>query len=530
MTAADWVIRLTSSMESLKIKRAIISVSDKTDLLPLARALREADIEILSTGGTAKALTEGGVQVTKVSDYTGFPEIMGGRVKTLHPKIHGGILSRRTDDDLKEMADNQIEPIDMVVINLYPFGQTVARDGVTEEEAVENIDIGGPCMIRAAAKNFRHVAVVTDPADYPAVIEAVKGGGISRDERRRLSYKAFAKTSAYDSAIHRYLSKGKRGAKPASKEDAPDKFSLEYKKIAAMRYGENPHQTAALYVKCHDKVYTGKNQLQGKELSYNNIVDVSAAMELAREFDKPCAVIIKHTNPCGVAVDDDQTAAYLKALECDPASAFGGIMAFNRPLKGSTAKEISKLFAEAIIAPDYEDEALAVLKKKKNLRIIKPEDFSLEEEYIIKKVVGGLLVQSTDDVTLDEETLKVVSKRPPTAEEMDAMKFAWTVAKHVKSNAIVYARDGRTVGVGAGQMSRIDSAKIAGEKAQSPIKGCVMSSDAFFPFRDGIDAAGKAGITAVIQPGGSVRDEEVIQAADEYGMAMVFTGIRHFRH
>ncbi|MEE8484451.1 MAG: bifunctional phosphoribosylaminoimidazolecarboxamide formyltransferase/IMP cyclohydrolase [Nitrospinota bacterium] len=516
-------------MESLKIKRAIISVSDKTGLLSLARALNGAGVEIVSTGGTAKTLIECGVDVTKVSDYTGFPEIMGGRVKTLHPKIHGGILSRRTKEDIKEMADNQIEPIDMVVINLYPFEQTVAGEGVTEEEAVENIDIGGPCMIRAAAKNFRHVAVVTDPADYAAVIEALEGG-IPLEERRRLSYKAFAKTSAYDAAIHRYLSQIKPSGKSASKEDAPDKFNLDYKKIAAMRYGENPHQTAALYAKYHDTVYTGKNQLQGKELSYNNIVDVSAAMELAREFDKPCAVIIKHTNPCGVAVDDDQTAAYLKALECDPVSAFGGIIAFNRPLEGSTAKEISKLFAEAIIAPDYDEKALTVLKKKKNLRIIKPEDFSLEEEHIIKNVVGGLLVQSPDNVTLDEKTLKVVSKRKPTDEEMDAMKFAWTVAKHVKSNAIVYARDGRTVGVGAGQMSRIDSAKIAGGKAQSSIKGCVMSSDAFFPFRDGIDAAGKAGITAVIQPGGSVRDDEVIEAADEYGMAMVFTGIRHFRH
>lgn len=509
-------------MDKLKIKRALISVSDKTGLMPLARALKDSGAEILSTGGTAKMLTDGGVPVTTVSDYTGFPEIMGGRVKTLHPKIHGGILSRRDENDLKEMKANQIDPIDMVVINLYPFEETVARKGVTEEEAVENIDIGGPSMIRAAAKNFRHVAVVTDPADYPAIIEALKSGkGIPPGERRALATKAFERTSEYDAAIENYFSGGKAGG---------ETLELKYRKISSLRYGENPHQKADFYVKNRDRVYTGENQLHGKELSYNNIVDISAALQLAREFDKPCAVIVKHTNPCGAAVHEDQAAAYAKALACDPVSAFGGIMAFNKTLNAETAKEISKLFVEAVVAPGYEEEALEILKKKKNIRIIRPEKFDESEKSIIKNVAGGLLVQSPDDVTYIEEDLRVVSKRPPTSDEMDDLKFAWTVAKHVKSNAIVYAKDGAAIGVGAGQMSRIDSAHIAGLKAQSPLKGAVMSSDAFFPFRDGIDAAAKAGITAVIQPGGSVRDDDIIQAADEHGMAMVFTGIRHFRH
>jgi len=507
-------------MEAKQIKRAVISVSDKTGVVELAKTLQDAGVEILSTGGTAKALENGGVKVTKISDFTGYPEILDGRVKTLNSKIHGGILARRSDQKhQKEMRENGIEPIDMVVVNLYPFEQTVAKEGVTDEDAIENIDIGGPCMIRASAKNHEDVAVITDPADYPLVAKAVReNGGLTLAERRNLAAKAFARTAEYDKAIHSYLSGG------------PEKLSLEFVKATGLRYGENPHQSASFYVKSADEFYTGENQIHGKELSYNNIVDLDAALQLVREFSLPACVIIKHTNPCGTAVAESQTQAYLNALECDPISSFGSVIGFNRPVTEKTAGELRKLFVEAVIAPDFEEAALAILKKKKNLRLIKPANFQGNEESSLKHVTGGLLVQTRDSLTLDENLLKTVSKRQPTAEEMESLKFAWTVAKHVKSNAIIYARDGRTIGVGAGQMSRVDSSRIAVSKASCPVKGCVMASDAFFPFRDGIDAAGKEGITAVIQPGGSVRDEEVIAAADEYGMAMVFTGIRHFRH
>ena len=510
-------------MDIKNIKRAIISVSDKSGVVDLARALKDKGAEILSTGGTAKLLAENGIDVTKVSDFTGFPEILDGRVKTLHPKIHGGILARRSDNaHLKQMAQHDIKPIDMVVINLYPFEATVAKEGVTEQDAVENIDIGGPSMIRSAAKNFADVAVVTDPGDYAEIIAELKNsGGLTLEKRKALSVKAFGKTSEYDRAIHEHFSE-------KSKSDETLTSSLI--KVSDLRYGENPHQSAAFFVNTKDEIYTGENQLHGKELSYNNIVDLDAALQHVREYDQTACVIIKHTNPCGVALDDDQATAYKKALSCDPVSAFGGIIGFNRPVGAATAKELSKLFLEAVIAPDYDEEALAILKKKKNLRLIKPKNFDLQLNDYIKYVVGGVLYQNPDDVTLDENTLKVVSKRQPTNEEMESMKFAWTVAKHVKSNAIIFAKEGVTIGIGAGQMSRVDSSKIAVSKAQSPVKGCVMASDAFFPFRDGIDAAGKEGITAVIQPGGSVRDEEVIAAADEYDMAMVFTGIRHFRH
>lgn len=509
-------------MDVKNIKRAIISVSDKTGVVELARALKDKGAEILSTGGTAKLLVDNSVEVTKVSDFTGFPEILDGRVKTLHPKIHGGILARRSDDaHVKQMEEHGIEPIDMVVINLYPFEETIAKEGVTELDAVENIDIGGPSMIRSAAKNFADVAVVTDPDDYTEIIAELKdSGGLTLEKRKALSIKAFGRTSEYDRAIHEHFSGG----------GIPERFSSDFRKIKELRYGENPHQSAAFFVRTEDEIYTGENQLHGKELSYNNIVDLDAALQHVREYDRTACVIIKHTNPCGVALDDNQAEAYKKALSCDPLSAFGGIIGFNRPVTSDTARELSKLFLEAVIAPDYDEEALTILKKKKNLRLIKPKNFGLQSHDYIKYVIGGLLYQSPDDITLDEKTLKVVSKRQPTPQEMEAMKFAWTVAKHVKSNAIIYAKDGVTVGIGAGQMSRVDSSRIAISKAQSPVKGCVMASDAFFPFRDGIDAAGKEGVTAVIQPGGSVRDEEIIAAANEYDMAMVFTGIRHFRH
>ena len=508
-------------MDIKKITRAIVSVSDKTGVLELAKALDEAGVEILSTGGTAKLITDAGIAVTKVSDFTGFPEIMDGRVKTLNPKIHGGILMVRSNDDHVAQAEaNGIKPIDMVVVNLYPFEQTIAKEGVTDEEAIENIDIGGPCMIRASAKNHADVAVVVDPSDYDGIIASIKEhGGLSHDERRRLATKAYARTSEYDGFITAYLSGG-----------AADKVNLAYDKVADLRYGENPHQTAAFYAKGADTMYTGEQQLHGKELSYNNIVDLDAALQLCREFDEPACVIIKHNNPCGVAIHENLTEAYKNALACDPVSAFGSVIAFNREVDIETANEMAPLFVEAIIAPSFSEEALVKFKKKKNLRLIQPKDFNLKEPNMIKHVVGGVLIQSADDITLIEENLKVVSKRQPTEEELKSAKFAWTVAKHVKSNAIVYARNNMAVGVGAGQMNRRDSAEIAGIKSQFPVEGCVMSSDAFFPFRDGIDLAGKAGITCVIQPGGSVKDDEVIAAADEYDMAMIFTGIRHFRH
>lgn len=508
-------------MEAKKIKRALMSVSDKTGLLELARALNAAGVEILSTGGTAKLLADNGVAVVKISDHTGHPEIMGGRVKTLHPKIHGGILGVRDDNShVADMEKHGIKPIDLVVVNLYPFEQTVAKAGVTDAEAIENIDIGGPAMIRSAAKNHRNVVVLVDPADYQEIVRAVKGGtGTTYEQRRRFSLKAFARTSAYDKAIADYLSGGKG-----------DSLRLDLKKASDLRYGENPHQTAAFYAPGEDLIYTGPSQLHGKELSYNNILDISAAVMLAREFKQTCAVIIKHTNPCGVATDTDQLAAYKKAYACDTVSAFGSVLSFNSKLTAQTAEEIAKTFVEAVVAPDFEEKAVEILKQKKNIRIIKPRNFLLAESLQVKSVLGGVLAQSPDGILLNEGELRIVSKRRPTDNEMADMRFSYAVAKHVKSNAIIYARAGRTVGVGAGQMSRVDSSKIAIIKAQDPVKGCVMASDAFFPFRDGIDAAGKEGITAVISPGGSVRDEEVIAAADEYGMAMVFTGVRHFRH
>ncbi len=512
------------------IKRALISVSDKTGIVELGKELASGNIEILSTGGTAKALRDAGVEVRQVSDYTGFPETLDGRVKTLHPKIHGGILGRRDLDSHKEqMKSLDIEPIDMVVVNLYPFEETIAKENVALEDAIENIDIGGPAMIRSAAKNNRDVVVVVDPDDYQTIIDEMNSsdGEISSDTRLKLAAKAYGHTAWYDGRITGYLSKI-----AGTGEKLPDKKVVLMEKSQTMRYGENPHQSAAFY-KVADSAPGGISsavQHHGKALSFNNIVDMAAAYELACEFSEPVVAIIKHTNPCGVARNESLLQAYITARDTDPVSSFGGVIAINKTVDKETAEEISKMFVEVIIAPGYDDDAMDALKSKKNIRVMELPLMPQPVEPAIKILRGGALIQDSDAITYDENALKVVSKRTPTDEEMEALKFAWTVAKHVKSNAIVYADANSTIGVGAGQMSRVDSAKIAAEKAQRSIKGAVMSSDAFFPFRDGIDAAGERGICAVIQPGGSVRDEEVIAAADEYDMAMVFTGIRHFRH
>jgi len=516
------------------VKRALISVSDKNGILEFAKNLGEFDVEILSTGGTAKLLAENGVAVTEVADYTGYPEMLDGRVKTLHPKIHGGLLGQRENDaHVKKMKEHGIEPIDMVVVNLYPFEETIAKEGCSFEDAIENIDIGGPTMLRSAAKNHRDVSVIVDAADYNKVISEMKkdGGKVSYDTNFYLAKKVFQHTSAYDGAITNYLT----ALNGDEKNEYPDVLTLQYRKVQDMRYGENPHQTAAFYKEgdIEEPCVANALQLQGKELSFNNIADLNSAIEIAKEFSEPVSVIIKHNNPCGVALADGHLVeAYRKARDCDPVSAFGGVLGFNRIVDVETAREIASTFVEAVIAPGYDDEALEVFKEKKNLRLLQIPLLSPFHQvgYDLKKVTGGLLVQSRDTAKINIDELKVVSKRKPTDEELKALDFAWKVCKHVKSNAIIYAHGDRTVGVGAGQMSRVDSSKIAVSKAQSPVKGTVMASDAFFPFRDGIDAAAEAGATAVIQPGGSIRDEEIIAAADEHDMAMVFTGIRHFKH
>ncbi|MBI5815278.1 MAG: bifunctional phosphoribosylaminoimidazolecarboxamide formyltransferase/IMP cyclohydrolase [Nitrospinae bacterium] len=512
------------------IKRALISVSDKSGLEDLARGLAKFGVEILSTGGTFKAICATGAKAREVSDFTGFPECLDGRVKTLHPKIHGGLLGRRDlESHKKQMADLGIEPIDMVVVNLYPFEKTIAKEGVSLEETIENIDIGGPAMIRSAAKNFDSVTVVVDPADYPAILAEMEAnkGALTRETRFKLATKAYGHTAWYDGRINAHLSKI-----AGTDEKFPERKITLLEKTLPMRYGENPHQSAAFYrnVTAAKGGYADAIQRHGKELSFNNIVDLAAAYELACEFSEPAVAIIKHTNPCGVARNASLVQAYITARECDPVSAFGGVIAINRTVDKATADEIAKLFAEVVIAPGYEPEAMAALKEKKNVRLMEMPLLKPSEEVDYKFVRGGALIQDADSITYDDTMLKVVSKRQPTQAEMRALKFAWVVAKHVKSNAIIYADENSAIGVGAGQMSRVDSSQIAVSKAKRPVKDSVMASDAFFPFRDGIDAAGKAGITAVIQPGGSVRDDEVIGAADEYGMAMVFTGIRHFRH
>ena len=517
------------------IQRALISVSDKTGIAEFARSLHKLGVEILSTGGTAQLLTDHNIPVIEVSDYTGFPEMMAGRVKTLHPKVHGGILGRRGTDD-GVMSEHDIPPIDMVVVNLYPFEQTIAKADCDLPTAIENIDIGGPTMIRAAAKNHAAVTVVVDVADYSKVLDDMKAnaGAVSDDTRYRLAVKTFEHTARYDGAIANYL-----GAldSDGSKQLFGQTLSMQFKKVQSMRYGENPHQDAAFYVEHDNNAVTvaAAEQLQGKELSYNNVADTDAALECIKQFDDgPACVIVKHANPCGVAVAGSLFEAYDQAYQTDPESAFGGIIAFNQRLDMQTAQAIiDRQFVEVIIAPEIESEALACLATKKNLRVLSCGQWSGDPVNRIdfKRINGGLLVQNADLALINET--KVVSDRAPTEEEMKDLLFAWKVAKFVKSNAIVYGKNAMTIGVGAGQMSRINSARIAGIKAAHAgleVKGSVMASDAFFPFRDGIDQAAEVGIKAVIQPGGSMRDDEVIAAANEHDMAMVFTGMRHFRH
>jgi phosphoribosylaminoimidazolecarboxamide formyltransferase/IMP cyclohydrolase len=514
------------------IKRALISVSDKTGIVDMAKGLTALGAEILSTGGTAKTLREAGVAVTDVAAYTGSPEILEGRVKTLHPKIHGGLLGRRKDPKhVTEMQQQGIGPIDIVVVNLYPFEAAIAKPDCTFEHAIENIDIGGPSMLRSAAKNHEDVLVLVDPADYNRVLEALKGGSVTRELRRELAAKVFQHTARYDSLIAGYLEKQVL-AEPAK---FPAILSLQYERAETLRYGENPHQQGAFYreLGSREPSVSRAKVLHGKAMSYNNYLDANSALELAKEFAETAAVIVKHNNPCGVALGASPIEAYVKARETDPVSAFGGVIAFNRPVDLATAKEITSTFVEVVVAPGYHEEALAELKRKKDLRLldIGPLTMAVRDGLDLKKLVGGLIVQDRDlGVLADLRALKVPTKRKPTDEEYAACAFAWKVCKHVKSNAIVYARAGQTVGVGAGQMSRVDSVKLAGMKAVLPVKGCVMASDAFFPFRDGLDAAAQAGITAVIQPGGSIRDQEVVAAADEHQMAMILTGMRHFRH
>jgi phosphoribosylaminoimidazolecarboxamide formyltransferase/IMP cyclohydrolase len=519
-----------------KVSRALISVSDKNGIVDFARALRELNIELLSTGGTFRLLKENNISVTEVSDYTNFPEMMDGRVKTLHPKVHGGILGRRGVDD-EVMEKHSIKPIDMVVVNLYPFASTVSDPTCTLPDAIENIDIGGPTMVRSAAKNHKDVAVLVNNNDYADVVEELKKnqGQLKYQTRYELMVKAFEHTAGYDGMIANHF--GARGSDNTAR-DFSNTFNMQYFKTQEMRYGENPHQKAAFYTEASPteaSVATAK-QLQGKELSFNNIADTDAALECVKQFDEPACVIVKHANPCGVAVASDIGAAYELAFATDPESAFGGIIAFNQELDSKTARAIcEKQFVEVIIAPTVSADASAVVAEKKNVRLLacgmwdsqRPNDFDY------KRVNGGLLIQDRDNGMVCERDLKVVSKRIPTSREMSDMLFAWKVAKMVKSNAIIYAKNNQTIGVGAGQMSRINSARIAGIKAEHAgldVVGAVMASDAFFPFRDGIDNAGKAGISCIIQPGGSMRDDEVITAANEHGMAMVFTGMRHFRH
>jgi phosphoribosylaminoimidazolecarboxamide formyltransferase/IMP cyclohydrolase len=515
------------------VRRALISVSDKTGIIEFARALHAQGVEILSTGGTAKMLIEEMIPVMEVSKHTGFPEIMDGRVKTLHPKIHGGILGRRGIDD-GVMKDNDIAPIDLVVVNLYPFEATVAKEGCSLDDAIENIDIGGPAMVRATAKNHAYVSIIVDPADYQRVLDELSSnqGTVSDATRFDLAVKAFEHTSNYDGMIANYLG---RVRQDGSMDELPRTINLQFNKVQEMRYGENPHQHAAFYTEKEpaDACIATAKQLQGKELSFNNIGDTDAALECVKQFEEPACVIVKHANPCGVSLSDNILDAYNKAYSTDPESAFGGIIAFNRELDGDTAKAIvERQFVEVIIAPSVSGEAIAAVAEKKNVRLLECGQWhGASPRLDYKRVNGGLLVQDADLLLLNE--MKVVSEQQPSEQQMNDLLFSWKVAKFVKSNAIVYGKNNMTIGVGAGQMSRINSARIAGIKAEHAkleVAGSVMASDAFFPFRDGIDAAHEAGIVAVIQPGGSMRDDEVIAAANEFGMAMIFTGMRHFRH
>ncbi|TDJ33230.1 MAG: bifunctional phosphoribosylaminoimidazolecarboxamide formyltransferase/IMP cyclohydrolase [Gammaproteobacteria bacterium] len=514
-----------------KVRRALVSVSDKRNLIPFVQGLQRLGAEILSTGGTCRQLNEAGIDAVEISSKTGFPEIMGGRVKTLHPIIHGGLLGRRgTDDDV--MTEHGIEPIDLLAVNLYPFETTISRADASLADAIENIDIGGPAMIRAASKNHDGVAVVVDPDDYDAILDALRSDQLTEKYRRSLAAKAYAYTASYDTAITRYLSAS------LNEEPLGERILYSGGRIEKLRYGENPHQEAAFY---RDQVpvrgsLAHARQLQGKALSYNNITDSDAALECVKQFSQPACVIVKHANPCGVAVSENILDAYEKAFTTDPTSAFGGIIAFNRILDSTTARAIiGKQFVEVIIAPDIDEDALPVLAEKKNVRVLRTGEWPqcAEATFDFKKVSGGLLVQSSDTGIVTAADLTVVSEKAPDDVQIRDLLFAWKVAKYVKSNAIVFCKDGRTIGVGAGQMSRVYSTKIAAIKAEDEglsVKDSVMASDAFFPFRDGIDSAAEHGIAAIIQPGGSMRDNEVIAAANEHGLAMVFTGMRHFRH
>lgn len=526
-----------------RAKRALISVYDKTGIVEFAKILHELDIEIISTGGTAKTLKDAGISVINISDVTGYPEMLDGRVKTLHPKIHGGILAQREKEEhVKQLEEFKIQPIDIVVVNLYPFEETIARPNSTLEEAIEQIDIGGVALIRSSAKNFSDVAVVVNPAKYELIIEELKRNNaeLTKETRLRLSVEAFKYTSLYDSVIHNYLL---QLTKPATIE-FPNELTLNYAKVMDLRYGENPHQKAAFYRELLAKgQVTGEprpnlaKQLHGKELSFNNILDLDSTLNLIKEFFVPACVIVKHTNPCGAACGENIQDAYIKALATDPASSFGSIVAFNNVVDEQLAEELNKLFIEVLVAPLYTKGALNAIKQKKNIRIMALPELKIwrekgvseyRTEKDLKKIAGGVLVQDRD--TVNGAELKVVTDRKPIDTEWTGLRFAWSVAKHVKSNAIVIARENETVGIGAGQMSRVDSVKLAVMKAQKELKGAVLASDAFFPFRDNVDEAAKVGIKAIIQPGGSVRDEEVITAANEHGIAMVFTGVRHFKH
>ena len=514
------------------IKRALISVSEKTGVVEIAKELEALGAEILSTGGTAKALREAGIRVTDVAAYTGSPEILDGRVKTLHPKIHGGLLGRQSlPAHVDQMTQHNIGPIDVVVVNLYPFEATISKPNCHFDDAIENIDIGGPSMLRSAAKNHEDVLVLVDPADYSRVLDAIKGNTVTRALRRELAMKVFQHTARYDGLIAGYMEKQVQGGEMKF----PKVLSLQFELAEALRYGENPHQQGAFYreLSSHEPSVSRGTILHGKAMSYNNFLDANSALELAKEYDECAVAIIKHNNPCGVALGSTPVEAYVKARETDPVSAFGGVIAFNRPVDLAAAKEITSTFVEVVIAPSFAEDALAELKRKKDLRLLDVGQLTKvkQEGYDLKKLVGGLIVQDRDlGVLTDLRSLTVPTLRKPTDEEYAACAFAWKVCKHVKSNAIIYAKPGQAVGIGAGQMSRVDSVKLAAMKAQMPVKGCVMASDAFFPFRDGLDAAAQAGITAVIQPGGSIRDAEIVKAADEHGLAMILTGMRHFRH
>ncbi|MEA3489988.1 MAG: bifunctional phosphoribosylaminoimidazolecarboxamide formyltransferase/IMP cyclohydrolase [Candidatus Omnitrophota bacterium] len=521
----------------MKVRRALISVSDKTGLDEFVRGLHKLGIEIISTGGTAKAISALGIPVKEVSSYTEFPEMLGGRVKTLHPRIHAALLAlRENKEHMRQLEENGILPIDMVVVNLYPFEETISREGVTEEDAIENIDIGGPTMLRSAAKNFRSVAVINSSLQYVRVLRELEENdrGLSETVLRELAVEVFAKTSRYDGLITRYLSEDRTSGKNG--QDFPERFTVEMHKIRELRYGENPHQRAAFYREASgsDGGVVDAEQVQGKELSFNNILDLNAALEMVRGFDRPAVSIVKHNNPCGIAIAGTLEKAYLEALDCDRMSAFGGIMAFNSPIDSRLAKVILKEadFVECIIAPGYEEEALKIFGSKKNLRVMNIA--SLEQltpgEKDIKRIPGGALIQDTDTKELSPGDLRIVTREKPSEEILESLKFAWKVVKFVKSNAIVLCQGTKTVGIGAGQMSRVDSVIIAIRKAGERARGSVLASDAFLPMVDSVEEAGKAGITAIIQPGGSLRDEEVIGACNRLGIPMVFTGIRHFRH